>query len=201
MSEHYYTPQPSAEHRPATVRFTYRGHELTLETDSGVFSRTELDKGTKILLDALPPTLTGRVLDMGCGYGPIGIAVKLVNPGCTVTMADVNERALGLAKQNAASCHVPCETVPSDGFGALQGRAFDTVITNPPIRAGKAVIYQMFSDAHAALTDGGRLYIVIRKQQGAPSALSYLGQLFGKAEVIEKESGYWIIQSTKGTPE
>lgn len=198
MSEHYYTPQPTAQHKKASVTFAYRGHELTLETDSGVFSRTELDQGTRILINALPEELEGSVLDMGCGYGAIGIAIKQHWPQTTVTMADINERALGLAKLNALHNRVGCETVASDGFMQLSGRRYDVVITNPPIRAGKAVIYRMFADAQAALHADGRLYLVIRKQQGAPSALNYLRTLFARCAVIEKEKGFWVILCQKG---
>ena len=111
-------------------------------------------------------------------------------------MADVNERALALAVSNVKKNFMTAEAVLSDGFEKITGE-YDVVITNPPIRAGKAVIYKMFEDAKAHLVSGGALYLVIRKQQGAPSALKFLKELYGKAEVIERDGGYWIIECIK----
>ena len=113
-------------------------------------------------------------------------------PELKMTMADVNERALALAAQNVAKNHMQAKAVLSDGFSAVEGE-FDAVMTNPPIRAGKAVIYRMFEDAKAHLAPGGALYLVIRKQQGAPSALKFLKELYANAEVIARDGGYWII--------
>ena len=194
MADHYYTPNPQSKHKPAQVAFEYRGHSLSFATDSGVFSRLELDRGTEILLNALPENLQGRVLDLGCGYGAIGVSIARLHPACQVTMADINQRAVELAAENACANGVTVETLQSDGFAALQGRTFDIIVQNPPIRAGKQVIYQMFADDAKALT--GELYLVIRKQQGAESAQRYLQTLFACVEIIEKKSGYWIFRCT-----
>ena len=117
-------------------------------------------------------------------------------PSLEVTMADVNERALDLAVRNVQKNGMQAKAVLSDGFANIEGE-FDAVITNPPIRAGKAVIYQMFADAKAHLADGGILVLVIRKQQGAPSALKYLKELYAEAETIERDGGYWVIACRK----
>ena len=119
------------------------------------------------------------------------------HPDIAMTMADVNERALALAVRNAAANGMRAEALLSDGFERVEG-LFDAVITNPPIRAGKAVIYKMFEDARAHLAPGGALYLVIRKQQGAPSALKFLKELYGIAEVIERDGGYWVIRCVNG---
>jgi len=197
MNDHYYSQTPTSESRPVSASFSYRGHELTLMTDAGVFSRGELDNGTRILLEALPQKLSGRILDLGCGWGPVGICVGLENPDAQIVFSDVNERALSLTQQNAAKYHVGGTFLQSDGFSAIDG-TFDCVITNPPIRTGKQVIYQMFSDAQQCLVTGGELYIVIRKQQGAESAKKYLQTLFEDVSVIDKSGGYWIIRCIKG---
>ena len=102
MTDHYFTPAPQSEHKPAQFETSYRGHTLLFETDSGVFSRLALDRGTAILLDALPEKLAGAALDMGCGYGALGVSLAKANPDCTLTMADINERAVTLAGDNAA---------------------------------------------------------------------------------------------------
>ena len=191
-NDHYYTEHPNSESRPAEARFTYRGKEFSLTTDAGVFSRGELDAGTRILLNALPDSLSGSVLDLGCGWGPVGVCVKTLNPGCAVTFADINSRALELTRKNAEKYGVEGVFIQSDGFSAIEGM-FDCVITNPPIRAGKKTIYQMFADSAERLNPGGTLYLVIRKQQGAPSALQYLATVFPQVDVIDKSGGYWVI--------
>ena len=196
MSEHYYTENPTSESRPAEAAFTYRGHALRLTTDSGVFSRGELDAGTRILLAALPQTMPGSILDLGCGWGPVGICVGLENPDSRVTFSDINLRALELAKRNAAKYGVRGDFIHSDGFAAIEG-AFDAVITNPPIRAGKQTIYQMFADSAEHLLPGGSLYLVIRKQQGAPSAQKNLATLFPQVDVLDKSGGYWVFRCQK----
>ncbi len=194
MTDHYFTPSPQSESRPARFETRYRGHTLLFETDSGVFSRTGLDKGTETLLNALPADMGGRLLDMGCGYGALGVSIAAACPGCRLTMADINQRAALLAAGNARLNRVEAETVIGDGFSGLAGRTFDWIVTNPPIRAGKKVIYRLFADAAAALAQGGRLALVIRKQQGAPSARAYLETLFARAEIIARSAGYWVIQ-------
>ena len=195
-NDHYYTAEPASAHRPGEVRFRYGGRELVFATDSGVFSRRELDRGTEVLLGALPDVLTGPVLDMGCGYGAIGVAVGARWPGLEVTMADVNRRALELARENARKNGVEAEIMESDGYAALAGRRFAAILQNPPIRAGKPVIYRMFADGARSLLPEGGMWLVIRKQQGAPSAMSYLETLFSDVTAVEKKSGYWVIRCT-----
>lgn len=197
MNDHYYSQSPTSESRPVAASFSYRGHDLTLMTDAGVFSRGELDNGTRILLEALPEEIHGRVLDLGCGWGPVGICVGLENPDAQIVFSDINERALRLTQDNASRYGIKGTFIQSDGFSGIDG-IFDCIITNPPIRTGKQVIYQMFADAQKQLTESGSLYIVIRKQQGAESAKKYLQTLFPDVTVIDKSGGFWIIRCIKG---
>ena len=125
----------------------------------------------------------------------IGIAVARKWPETRVTMADVNTRALDLSRENAARNRADVSCVESDGMAALAGRTFDAVITNPPIRAGKQVIYRMFADAAKSLNPGGALYLVIRKQQGAESAIKYLQTIFGSVEKLDRSGGFWVIRA------
>lgn len=192
-NDHYYTSAPTSAHKPGQVDFDYRGHHLVFTTDSGVFSRTELDRGTEVLIETLPEEISGAVLDMGCGYGVIGVAVGKHWPDTQITMADVNRRACALSDENAKKNGVRAEVIESDGYEKVLDRKFDLILQNPPIRAGKAVIYQMFADASACLNEDGELWLVIRKQQGAPSAITYLKTLFDSVETVEKKSGFWII--------
>ncbi|MBR3796822.1 MAG: class I SAM-dependent methyltransferase [Clostridia bacterium] len=196
MAEHYYTNAPTSEHEERSFRAVFAGRVLAFDTDAGVFSKQHVDPGSELLCRALPEDIAGDVLDMGCGWGAMTVMTLARFPKVCVTMADVNERALALAVSNVEKNRMQAKAILSDGFEKVEGM-FDAVITNPPIRAGKAVIYKMFEDAKAHLHEGGRLFLVIRKQQGAPSALKFLKELYAKAEVIEREGGYWIIQCTK----
>lgn len=197
MTDQYYTRTPSSESKPAECAFSFRGKTLRFTTDAGVFSRGELDAGTRLLLDALPDTLEGSVLDLGCGWGPIGISVKAAWPETDVTLADVNLRALSWAEKNAARNGVRVSCLESDGFSALEGRTFDAVITNPPIRAGKQVIYRLFREAFDHLSTGGSLFLVIRKQQGAESCIRYLEGFFASVEKLDRSAGFWVLQAVK----
>ena len=194
MNEHYYTRDPQSESRPVECEYDYRGEKLRFVTDAGVFSKGEVDTGTRLLLEALPEEMRGDILDLGCGWGVIVISIARKWPATRVTMADVNLRALELSRENAKKNRVKVECVESDGMAAFMGRTFDAVITNPPIRAGKQVIYQMFSDVSKSLKPGGALYLVIRKQQGAESCLKYLKTLYEEAEKLDKSGGYWVLK-------
>ena len=194
MNDQYYTADPSSESKPVPCAFPYRGHGLNFMTDAGVFSKGELDQGTRLLLDALP-ALTGDVLDLGCGWGAIGVSIAKANPACRVVMADVNRRALQLSRDNLERNKTTAEVIESDGMAAVLDRRFDAVITNPPIRAGKQVIYKMFADSAAHLKEGGALYLVIRKQQGAESCVKYLKTLFGEVEKLDKSGGFWVLKA------
>ena len=197
MSDQYYTRNPSSSSRPAECVFTWRGKELRFTTDAGVFSRGELDTGTRLLLDALPETLSGDILDLGCGWGPIGISIQALRPEARVILADVNLRALDLARGNADRNGVRVACVESDGFSALEGRMFDAVVTNPPVRAGKQVIYRLFREAYDHLVPGGSLYLVIRKQQGAESCIRYLETFFSPVEKLDRSGGFWVLRAGK----
>lgn len=197
MSEHYYSSSPTSAHRYAQCDYTYRGETLRFVTDAGVFSRGEVDYGTHVLLSALPEKLAGRVLDLGCGWGAIGVSVGKKWPGCAIVMSDLNERALGLAAQNARSNGVTAQTVQSDGLDSIPG-TFDFILTNPPIRAGKQAIYRMFAQCAQRLKEDGEMYLVIRKQQGAESAIRYLKTIFDQTDTIKKSGGFWIIRCRGG---
>lgn len=195
MNDHYYTRVPQSESKPVGCEYTYRGVRLSFQTDAGVFSKGEVDAGTRLLLEALPEEMSGEILDLGCGWGVIGISVAKKWPGTRVTMADVNTRALDLSLENAKRNGAEVTCVESDGMAALAGKTFDTVVTNPPIRAGKQVIYKMFADAAVQLKPGGALYLVIRKQQGAESCMKYLQTIYDSVEKLDKSGGFWVIRA------
>jgi 16S rRNA (guanine1207-N2)-methyltransferase len=193
MSEHYYTQTPTSRHDVKRLTIALDGRELAFDTDAGVFSRGELDAGTELMIRALPP-LSGRVLDLGCGWGPLGLFVKARNPEIELTSVDINERAVELTAANARLNGLACTAFQSDGFAAIDGQ-FETVLTNPPIRAGKKVIYSLFAQAKEHLSASGALYIVIQTKQGADSALRYLNETYAGARVISRGGGFKVIEA------
>ncbi|HLS08841.1 class I SAM-dependent methyltransferase [Lentibacillus sp.] len=199
MSEHYFSQNPQSKSSPKKWHYQLRGKEFTFESDHGVFSKHEVDYGSRLLIERFeePPT-AGGLLDLGCGYGPIGIAVADRYKNRNVMLTDINERAIALAKRNAHHNDVTnVEFALSDRFNQLQGRHFAAILTNPPIRAGKRIVHQMFTESKNALLEDGHLWVVIQKKQGAPSAMEKLNDLFGNVKVIDRSKGYYILRATK----
>ncbi|HQA58093.1 MAG TPA: class I SAM-dependent methyltransferase [Acetivibrio sp.] len=193
---HYYTQNPDTPHDIGIIEYEVKGIKLQLTTDSGVFSKKKVDYGSNLLINSLPPA-SGNVLDIGCGYGVIGISLAKLNPGSYVTMIDINERAVDLAEKNIKLNKVTnAKAMQSDGFSIVTDK-FDMIVSNPPIRAGKKVIYPIFENSINYLNPGGAIFIVIQKKQGANSAFSKLEEIYGNCDVINKSGGYWIIRSIK----
>lgn len=198
MADHYYTQKPGAAHDERIFDFVLRDHEFRFMTDTGVFSRDRVDFGSLLLIETMQISQTARVLDVGCGYGPIGLcAAKLANQG-HVTMIDVNERAVGLARGNAERNQIKnVEILQSDIYEAVKGRVFDVILTNPPIRAGKETVHRIFTEGHELLSEGGEMWVVIQKKQGAPSALKKLQEIYQDVEEVERSKGYFIFRARK----
>lgn len=201
MAEHYYSVSPESEHDEKKVIFEILGNKLECITDASVFSRDGLDMGTRVLLEAIPdPVSTGihRVLDLGCGWGAVGIALGKKYPALEIVMSDINERAVSLSMRNALSNEVRnTVSVQGDGYESIEG-SFDLIALNPPIRTGKQVIYDLFLHAREHLSDSGRLMIVIRKQQGAESAEKYLKEIYRSVQRVSREKGYWVFECMDG---
>ncbi|WP_426449951.1 class I SAM-dependent methyltransferase [Paenibacillus sp. S-38] len=198
MSEHYYTEKPTTGHDLGQVEEKLRGRTYTFATDAGVFSKKGVDYGSKLMIETMEFQADARVLDVGCGYGPIGLAAAALADQGQVTMIDINERAIELAKRNAQRNSIRnVRIMQSDLLAEVAGESFDIVLTNPPIRAGKETVHRIFEQAHAVLMVGGALWVVIQKKQGAPSALTKLESLFSSVEEVERDRGYWILKATK----
>lgn len=199
MSNHYYSQKPDTAHDFEEWSFELKGKTFRFVTDSGVFSRDTVDYGSRVLIDAftweeLPE---GTILDLGCGYGPIGLSIAYAS-GRQVEMVDVNERALDLAQRNAQRNQIDMVDIHASYiYDSLNQTQYAAVISNPPIRAGKQVVHQILTDSYPLLKTGGTLTIVIQKKQGAPSAQKKMQETFGNAEIIKKDKGYYIIQSVK----
>lgn len=190
---HYFTPDASLPDRDIAITYGFKGRQYSFTSNAGVFSATRIDDATDLLLQTLPP-LTGSLLDMGCGYGCIGIVLaKTYN--LTLTQVDVNPRALALTTTNCAKNDVASTVLQSNGFDAVPD-SFDTVVINPPIHAGKGVVFAMYEGAHAHLNPNGRLFIVILKKHGAESSIAKLTQLFGHCDILYKKKGTYVLQTT-----
>lgn len=193
---HYYTPSPTSEHDIKQIYATLRGLNLRFFTDSGVFSKGAVDYGTQALITAMRIPLGAAVLDMGCGYGPLGITAARINPTGSVTFADINARALDLAAKNCAANGVTnARFVLTDGFQALGQDKFDCILLNPPIRAGKSVVFTMYRGAALHLNPNGSLWVVIQKKQGAPSTGKELALLFSAVHIRDRDKGYYVFEA------
>ncbi|CAM3764133.1 MULTISPECIES: class I SAM-dependent methyltransferase [Paenibacillus] len=197
-NQHYYSNQPETAHDRKELKADLRGHSLRFISDAGVFSKSGIDYGSRVLIDAMEFAPDASVLDVGCGYGPIGLTAARLAPQGHVTMIDINSRAVELARENARHNGITNVTIlESDLFAAVKDQAFDVVLTNPPIRAGKETVHTIFAEAWNHLRQGGQLWVVIQKKQGAPSAKSKLEALFGQVEEVTKDKGYRIFKATK----
>ncbi len=200
MHEHYYTEQPQTPSQLIEITATLRGERYQFLTDTGVFSRRQVDQGTALLVEVMEIPDQAMLLDMGCGYGVIGIVAARLAPFSRVVMVDINRRAVQLAETNIQRYRLAnAEVRHGDGFAAVQGLTFDAIYMNPPVRAGKQLIFQLYEAAWQHLVTGGQLWIVIQKKQGAPSTESYLKKLFGTeaVEQVTRRKGYHIFRGTK----
>lgn len=191
----YYAENPDAEHDIHDLRVQLLGEDFHFYTDAGVFSKKMIDYGSQALLSVLNFSAGQSLLDLGCGYGPLGISLAKVQ-NLKVTMVDINQRALELAQKNAKRNGVEVDTYQSNIYDQVKGQ-FDQIISNPPIRAGKQVVHDILEGAYDHLKPGGSLTTVIQKKQGAPSAKAKMAQVFGNVEVVKKDKGYYILRSIK----
>ncbi|MFQ6727768.1 class I SAM-dependent methyltransferase [Streptococcus pneumoniae] len=191
----YYAENPDAAHDIHELRVELLGEKMTFLTDAGVFSKKMVDFGSQLLLKCLEVNQGETVLDVGCGYGPLGLSLAKAY-GVQATMVDINNRALDLARQNAERNKVEATIFQSNIYEQVEGN-FDHVISNPPIRAGKQVVHEIIEKSKDFLEIGGDLTIVIQKKQGAPSAKSKMEDVFGNCEILKKDKGYYILRSVK----
>ena len=193
--DHYFTNE-KVKSNVKSHNIIIRNKSFKFLTDHGVFSKKGLDFGSRLLIEILVENEYENLLDLGCGYGPIGIILKHFNHKANIQMLDINERAIKLAKENAKINNVNVKIYKSDGFDKVKDK-FDIIVTNPPIRAGKKVIYSFFESAIDYLEKNGKLYIVINKKHGAASAFKKCQEIYSQVEIIKKKSGYSIIRCGK----
>jgi len=197
MANQYFENTPDLEHDLKKFDFTLRNNNISFVSDSGVFSRQTVDYGSRVLIEAIDfqNIPSGNILDVGCGYGPIGLSLAKEQKTCQVTMVDVNLRALELAKQNTANNGLTNINIfESDVYKAVEGK-FALIVSNPPVRAGKDVVTAILEQSKNYLEQNGELWIVLQKKQGAPSAKKLMDKTFGNVEVVTRDKGYYILKS------
>lgn len=199
MSDHYYSKKPHSQLQTETIKCTLRDRPLTFTTGSGVFSKKAIDFGTRLLIESFTePAVEGPFLDLGCGYGPIGIALASVYDERTVSMVDINERAVYLSNENIQRNEVEnARAFVSEGFAEVDEEQFAAIITNPPIRTGKKVLYPLIEKSAEHLRSDGEFWAVVQKKQGAPSFIKLLETLFREVHVVERSKGYYILRAVK----
>lgn len=198
--DHYYSSKPSSESNREIIKTKLVGKEFSFITDSGVFSKNRVDVGSEVLMEATGKAdfPDGNILDVGCGYGPIGLYLASAFPNREIEMVDINERALDLAKENAKLNDISnVKIYKSSLFEQVKDTKYAAIISNPPIRAGKKVVHQILEESYDHLTTGGILQIVIQKKQGAPSAKKKMEEVFGNVERVALDKGYWVLESKK----
>ena len=173
-----------------------KGHHMEFASSSGIFSKSRIDRGTIVLLESMALPVQGKVLDMGCGCGVIGITVSKLNPRLEVTLVDVNPAAVKLSRENIEDNHVINATaLQSDLYGSLQERQFDLIISNPPLAAGYKTIFPLLEGARIHLNEGGSVQIVLRK--GVVAIPRKMQEIFGNVQLLSKKSGYRVFRSVK----
>ena len=187
---HYFTNDKLVSNEKE-IKVNVRGKNYTFITDNGVFSKKGLDFGTRTLLESLPD-IKGDVLDLGCGYGPIGIV--LANT-CNVDMVDINKRSLALTVKNAKLNNRKVNAFVSNVYENIT-KKYDYIITNPPIRAGQKILYEFLFEAVNYLNDNGELWLVIHKNQGAKTLFKHLKEIYD-ATIVNKNKGFYIIMCKK----
>jgi 16S rRNA (guanine1207-N2)-methyltransferase len=199
LSEHYYSRTQKVESDPKFWDFTLKNNQFRFKTDNGVFSKREVDFGSRLLIESFElPGIDGLLLDVGCGYGPIGLSLAKYYKDRMVHMVDVNGRAIELSKENAELNRIQnVKVYESDRLLSVKEKTFAAILTNPPIRAGKQTVHEIFEQSYEHLTSQGELWVVIQKKQGAPSAIEKLNILFNHVETIDKSKGYFVIKAQK----
>jgi 16S rRNA (guanine1207-N2)-methyltransferase len=196
--EHYFAASPKAPAKLGIIRTNLRGRSFEFLTASSVFSKKQVDLGTRLLIEAMALPETGAVLDVGCGYGAVGITVAASNPRLQVVMTDVNERAVRLAKQNtrknkASNAEVRCGYL----YEPVKELRFNCVLSNPPVSAGMETVKALITQAPTVMAQNASFQMVIRSKIGAKTLPHIFTETFGNYQVLARKSGYRVLTAEK----
>lgn len=195
--QHYFSPRPRVVSRPEEHRFLYRGEMVVVETDRGVFASHGLDPGTALLIETLEGITAQRILDLGCGWGAMGLAAAKTVPTAKVVLTDVNQRAVRLARKNLERNGIRTAEVRLGSlFEPVAAESFDLILTHPPFHAGRETVLKLLKQAPAHLAPGGTLRIVGKGSQGIRFYQAWLMQHWGPdVRVLARGSGYRVLEA------
>ena len=193
----YFAENPNTAHDERIVDYHIDGIDLKFNTDAGVFSKLRVDYGSGVLIKSMKDIDFPKenILDVGTGYGPIGLFAAKFWPDQVVDMIDVNERGLDLAKRNAQLNHIDNVNIYASDIYSQVDKRYGLILTNPPIRAGKKVVSTILAEAKEHLVKAGVLLVVIQKKQGEPSARKLMEATFGNCEIVTRDKGYYILKA------
>jgi 16S rRNA (guanine1207-N2)-methyltransferase len=197
--DHYFTERPRSPSLRRELRFLFQGSVLVFEVDRGVFGSSGLDPGTALLIESLGVRPTDRVLDLGCGWGAVGVAAAKAAPEGRVVLTDVNRRAIALARKNVRRNKLANAEVRAGSLFATAGpEPFDVVATNPPYHAGRELILELLSEAPAHLKEDGRLLVVGKGSQGILYYQRWLSEHWAReVEVLARGGGYRVVEARR----
>lgn len=189
----YFENDTSIKSNRRLITFRFNNKEYSIYSDNGVFSKDKFDYGTRVLLQNIDiNNLSGKVLDLGCGTGVVGLILGTLNKNISIDMVDVNERAIELARENIKLNNIDNNVFVSDVYSTVNDK-YDYIITNPPIRAGKDVVRRFLVDAKDYLNVSGFLYFVMRKDHGVKSMIKELEEVYN-VEVVDKDKGFYVVK-------
>ena len=193
---HYFSEKPKTKPKYGIIRVYLRGRYFEFLTSSGVFSPKRVDLGTRLLIESMLLPEEGCILDLGCGYGPVGIVAATLKPKLQVYMIDINERAIKLARENAKRNLVENVKI-MQGFlyEPVKELKFNAILCNPPISAGMKTVKKIISEAPAHLKKNGMLEIVVRSKIGGKTIKKLMEENFGNVKVHARQSGYRVLIS------
>ncbi len=200
---HYFSEKPEIKSEKKTIKYTIQNKKFEFITDNGVFSKSKVDFGTDLMLNEFLKKNRGlevekiKILDIGCGYGVVSVVLKSFYPEISITLSDVNERALELSEENLKKYGInDYHIIKSDAFEKITEK-FNVILSNPPIRAGKDIIFKIYSEAYEHLNENGEFYCVIQTKHGAKSTQKKLMEIFGNCDTVTIDGGYRIFLSKK----
>ena len=200
---HYFSEKPEIKSEKKIIKYTIQNKNFEFITDNGVYSQSKVDFGTDLILNEFLKKNRNlksegiKILDIGCGYGVVSIILKSFYPEASVTLSDVNERALELSEENLKKYNINgYEIIKSNVFEKIEGK-FDMILSNPPIRAGKDTIFKIYTEAYEHLNKDGEFYCVIQTKHGAKSTQKKLVEIFGNCDTVTIDGGYRIFLSKK----
>ena len=200
---HYFSEKPEIKSEKKTIKYTIQNKKFEFITDNGVFSKSKVDFGTDLMLNEFLKKNRGlevekiKILDIGCGYGVVSVILKSFYPEISITLSDVNERALKLSEENLKKYGInDYHIIKSSAFEKITEK-FDVILSNPPIRAGKDIIFKIYLEAYEHLNENGQFYCVIQTKHGAKSTQKKLMEIFGNCDTVTIDGGYRIFLSKK----